>query len=135
MDIDAALAYVSEHHHAVIAVLKKDGTPALSPVSASVLDGKVVISTRETAFKVKSLRRDARAWLCVFPDGFGGKWVQLAADVEIVDMPEALDGLTSYYRSIAGEHPDWAEYAAAMAREQRVLLQLTLTAAGPTKQG
>lgn len=130
-----ALSYVSENHHAVLAVLKEDGTPALSPVSATVLGDRVVVSTRETAFKVRNLRRDPRAWLCVFPDGFFGEWVQLAADVEIVPMPEALTGLQDYFRSISGEHPDWAEYAAAMEREQRVLLRLRLTAAGPTRQG
>jgi PPOX class probable F420-dependent enzyme len=135
MDLSEALAYVAEHHHAVLAVAKADGTPALSPVSAGVLDGKVVISTRETAYKVKSLRRDPRAWLCVFTDEFFGRWVQLSADVEIVAMPDALDGLIAYYRSVAGEHPDWDEYAAAMAREQRVLLRLDLRTAGPTRQG
>ena len=37
-------------------------------------------------------------------------------------MPEALDGLKALYRAVAGEHPDWDDYTAAMARDRRVLL-------------
>src|SRR5258708_7648126 len=105
--VEKALDYVATNHRGVLAVLKAHGTPIQSPVSVTVLDGKVAIISRETAFKVKHLLRDPRAWLCVFNDGFYGRWVQLAADVEIVAMPVALDLLTRYYRSISGEHPDW----------------------------
>jgi hypothetical protein len=50
-------------------------------------------------------------------------------------MPESLDGLIAYYRAASGEHPDWEEYAAAMAREQRVLVRITVEWAGPSRQG
>ena len=135
MDLDSALAYVATNHHAVIAVRRRDGTPAMSPVAVGVLGDTFVVSSRETAYKVKSLRRDPQAWLCVFPDGFFGQWVQIAADVEIVSMPEALDGLIAYYRETVGEHPDWDDYTAAMERERRVLLRLTPTEIGPNQQG
>ena len=29
------------------------------------------------------------------------------------------------YRTLAGEHPDWAEYRAAMVADRRVVLTLT----------
>jgi PPOX class probable F420-dependent enzyme len=136
VDTAAALEFVARNHHTVIAVRKPDGTPALSPVDATVdADGHVVISSRETAFKVRNLRRDPHAWLCVLSDGFYGDWVQLAADVEIVGMPEALEPLVDYYRSISGEHPDWDDYRAAMARDQRCLIKLTLTDVGPKQMG
>jgi PPOX class probable F420-dependent enzyme len=95
----------------------------------------VVISTRETAYKVRNLRRDPTAWLCVLPDGFHGRWIQVAGTVEVVALPDAMEGLVSYYRSTAGEHPDWADYRAAMVRDQRVLLRMTVTAAGPNRAG
>ena len=136
MDIDEALEYVRLHHNAVLATLKKDGSPQLSPVTAGVDEaGRVVISTREAAYKVRHLRRDPRAWLCVFPDGFYGRWAQLEGTAEIVGLPEAMDGLISYYRDISGEHPDWADYRAAMERDQRVLLRVTVTKAGPNVSG
>jgi PPOX class probable F420-dependent enzyme len=136
MDIDEAIEYVRLHHNAVLGTLKKDGSPQLSPVTVGVDEaGKVIISTREPAYKVRHLRRDPRAWLCVLPDGFYGKWVQLDGTAEIVELPEAMDGLVSYYRDISGEHPDWDEYRAAMERDRRVLLRITVTKAGPTVSG
>ena len=99
MDIDEAIEYVRTHHHAVLATLKRDGSPQLSPVTAGVDDaGHVVISTRQTAYKVRHVRRDPRVWLCAFPDGFYGRWVQIEGTAEIVELPEAMDGLVDYYR-------------------------------------
>lgn len=137
MELDAARAYVAEHSHAVLTTLRRDGTPQLSPVAVALdaSSGEVLVSSRETAYKVKNLRRDGRAWLCVFPDGFYGPWVQLAGTVTVQSLPEAMEPLVEYYRTLSGEHPDWAEYRAAMEREQRCLLRVSLTAAGPDRQG
>jgi PPOX class probable F420-dependent enzyme len=136
MDIQEALAFVTAEHHAVLATLKTDGTPQLSPVTVGVDDaGQAVISTRQTAYKVRNVRRDPRVWLCALPDRFYGKWVQIEGTAEILELPEAMDGLVDYYRRISGEHPDWDDYRAAMEREQRVLLRITITKAGPNVSG
>lgn len=136
MDLDEARAVIGEQHRAVLATLRRDGTPQLSPVLAAVDgQGRVIVSTRQAAYKVRNLRRDPRAWLCVLPDGFFGRWIQVDGDVAIVDLPDAMDGLEDYYRRVAGEHPDWEEYRESMRREQRVLLRISLTAAGPDRAG
>jgi PPOX class probable F420-dependent enzyme len=136
MDLDEARAVIAEQHHAVLATLRKDGTPQMSPVVATVDDhGRVVVSSQETAFKVRNLRRDPRAWLCVLPDEFYGRWIQVGGSVRIVNLPAAMDGLVDYYRRISGEHPDWDDYRAAMQRERRVLLQIELASGGPDRQG
>jgi PPOX class probable F420-dependent enzyme len=136
MDIDEAIEYVRQHHHAVLATRKQDGSPQLSPVTAGVdPEGRVIISTRETAYKVRHLRRDPRAWLCAFPDGFYGRWAQLEGTAEVVELPEAMDILISYYRDISGEHPDWDDYRAAMERDRRVILRITVDKAGPNVSG
>jgi PPOX class probable F420-dependent enzyme len=136
MDINEALDYVRTQHHAVLGTLKSDGTPQLSPVTVGIDgDGHVVISTRQTAYKVRNVRRDPRVWLCAFPDAFFGQWVQIDGTAEIVELPEAMDGLVAYYRSISGEHPDWDDYRSAMERDQRVLLRVTPTKAGPSVSG
>jgi PPOX class probable F420-dependent enzyme len=136
MDLDQARAVVVRQHHAVLTTLRSDGTPQMSPVAATVDGaGRVVVSTRKTAFKVRNLRRDPRVWLCVLPDGFYGRWVQVGGSVRIVELPEAMEGLVDYYRRVSGEHPDWDEYRAAMERDQRVLLQVELTSAGPDREG
>jgi hypothetical protein len=65
-------------------------------------------------------------------DGFFGAFVQVEGPVTIVELPDAMEGLVEYYRSVSGEHPDWEDYRAAMERDQRVLIKLTVTRAGPT---
>src|SRR5262249_31584575 len=113
-----------------------NGDLQLSPVVCGVdADGRVAVSTRETALKVKNLRRDPRISLCVLNDGFFGDWVQVDGMAEVVPLPDAMDLLVEYYRSLAGEHPGWAEYRAAMQREQRALVRVTLERAGPDRSG
>ena len=112
-----------------------DGSPQLSLVAAAVDGDTVVVSTRETAKKAKNLQRRPRASLLVFTDGFYGEWVQVDGIVEIVRLPEAMAGLVSYYRQVAGEHPEWDDYRAAMERERRVLLRMAVERAGPDASG
>jgi hypothetical protein len=73
--------------------------------------------------------------LCVFTDAFFGPWHQLEGTAEVVDLPEAMEGLVGYYRRTSGEHPDWDDYRRAMREDRRVLLRLTVEAIGPTKAG
>jgi PPOX class probable F420-dependent enzyme len=139
MDLDEARAVVAAQHHAVLATTRADGSPQLSPVLATVdAAGRVVISSRQTAYKVRNLRRDPRATLCVLPDGFfevSGRWVQVEGTATIVDLPDAMEPLVEYYRRVNGEHPDWADYRAAMERDRRVLIEIELTRAGPDRAG
>ncbi len=69
--------------------------------------------------------------MCVFQDAFYGDWVQVDGTAEVISLPEAMDALVAYYRSIAGEHPDWDEYRQAMVDEQRVIIAVTIERAGP----
>ncbi|WP_199444558.1 PPOX class F420-dependent oxidoreductase [Umezawaea beigongshangensis] len=136
MDLDQAREIVRTQHRAVLAATRADGTPQMSPVLAAVDDeGRVLISTRETAYKVRQLRRDPRVWLCVLPDQFFGRWIQVDGTAEVVPLPDAMDGLVDYYRQISGEHENWEDYRAAMRTEQRVLIRVALHAAGPDRTG
>ncbi|GAC1443915.1 MAG: TIGR03618 family F420-dependent PPOX class oxidoreductase [Mycobacteriales bacterium] len=136
MDLNDARAFVREHSNAVLATLRQDGTPQMSPINVAVDDeGGFVISSRETAFKVKNLRREPRAWLCVLPDGFYGQWVFVEGTVEITSLPDAMEPLVDYYRRLSGEHPDWADYRAAMVRDQRCVIRISATRAGPDREG
>jgi PPOX class probable F420-dependent enzyme len=136
MDAAEAQAFLREHHHAVLTTFRSDGRPQLSPVACTVdEDGRVVVSTRETAMKTSNLRRDPRVALCVFTDKFFGPWVQVEGEAEIVELPEAMEPLVDYYRRVAGEHDDWDEYRAAMQRERRVVVRFAITRAGPNITG
>jgi PPOX class probable F420-dependent enzyme len=136
VEIERAAEFVRGHHQAILATTRSDGRPQLSPVAVAVDDdGRILISTRETAVKTKNLARDPRASLCVISDGFFGEWIQADGTVEIIHLPDALELLVDYYRRISGEHPDWADYRAAMHRDRRVIVRLTIERAGPDVSG
>ena len=136
MDIAAAQQYLRTNHRAVLGTYHADGRAQLSPVTVGVdAEGRVLVSTRETAVKTRNLRRDPRAVLCVMPDSFYGEWALIEGRAEVVSLPDALDLLVDYYRGISGEHPDWDDYRAAMVREKRVMVRVTIERAGPDYQG
>lgn len=136
MDIAKATSFLRENHRAVLATMRRDGRPQLSPVTAAVDDqGRVLVSSRETAIKTANVRRDARVSLCVFTDAFFGDWVQLDGTVDVVSLPGAMELLVDYYRRVSGEHPDWDDYRAAMERDRRVILRLDVERAGPDRSG
>ena len=136
MDVGRATTFIASHPRAILATTRSDGRPQLSPVAVAVdADGRLLISTRETAVKAKNLARDPRASLCVINDGFFGEWVQAEGNAELIHLPEALPLLEDYYRRISGEHPDWEDYRAAMRRDRRLIVRITIDRAGPTISG
>ncbi|MBV8950161.1 MAG: PPOX class F420-dependent oxidoreductase [Actinobacteria bacterium] len=136
MDVAEALEFARANHNAVLATLRRDGRPQLSPVTVGVdAGGMLVISTRETAMKTRNLERDPWCSLCVLSPRFYGPFVQVEGRAEIVRLPQAMEGLVAYYRNISGEHPDWADYRAAMERERRVLVRVRPERVGPNRSG
>jgi PPOX class probable F420-dependent enzyme len=136
MELEQAREFIRRNHRAVLVTYFPDGRAQVSPVGAGIdADGNVIISTRQTAIKTRNLRRDPRVVLCVLNDQFFGEWVAIEGTAQIVELPEAMEPLVDYYRRMAGEHPDWDDYRAAMQREQRVLLRIAITRAGPDVKG
>jgi PPOX class probable F420-dependent enzyme len=136
MDVDQARAFIRRNPRAVMATRRAGGDPQLSPILAAVdAGGRVMVSTREPSMKVKNLRRHPRVSLCVLNEGFFGEWVQVDGTAEIVSLPEAMELLVEYYRSLSGEHPDWDEYRSAMERERRVIVRIEIERAGPDRSG
>lgn len=134
VNIDQARTFLKTHHRAILVTYRQDGRLQMSPVLVGVDEvGRVIMSTRETAYKTRNMRRDPRVSICVFTDGFFGDWIQIDGDAEIISMPAALDSLVDYYQRVVGEHPDWEDYRAAMGREQRVLVRIKIERAGPNQ--
>ena len=137
MDHDAARAFIREHHRAVMATRRGNGAPQMSIVACNIDgEGRAIVSTRETAVKTKNARRDPRVSLCILPDdGWSGQWIQVEGTAEVLSLPEAMEPLVDYYRSTAGEHPDWDDYRRAMVDDQRLLIRITVERAGPDRAG
>jgi PPOX class probable F420-dependent enzyme len=136
MDIDDARSFIRENHRAVLATTRGDGRPQLSPVATTVdTEGRAVVSTRAGAMKTANVRKRPWAALCVMSDQFFGRWIQVEGNVDLLELPEAMDELVAYYRSVSGEHPDWDDYRQAMERDRRLLLRITIERAGPDRAG
>jgi PPOX class probable F420-dependent enzyme len=136
VDRDAMLAFVRPRHHAILITTRSEGTPQASPVTCGVdPEGRVVIATYPERAKAVNARRTGTASLVVLSNDFTGPWLQVDGDAEVLDMPEALEPLVEYYRSISGEHPDWAEYRAAMRRQDKSLILVTPRRWGPVATG
>ena len=73
--------------------------------------------------------------MLVLSDDWNGPWVQVDGDAEVLHMPEALDSLVEYFRSISGEHPDWDEYREAMRIQNKSLIRITPNRWGPIATG
>jgi PPOX class probable F420-dependent enzyme len=137
VEISEAVEFVRHNHRGVLAVTRSDGRTQMSPVTGTVDgDGLVVVSSRETAYKVRSLRARPYAAYCGFTGQFiGAPWVQVEGAARIISLPDAMEPLVEYYRSISGEHPDWDDYRAAMERDRRVIIAITPERVGPNVQG
>ena len=136
MEIAGAQQFLREHENAVLATWRRNGRLQMSPVTVGLdAAGRAIIASRETTYKVRNLRRDPRATLCVFVAAFTGPWVQIEGTAEVVPLPEAMEPLVDYYRRLAGEHPDWDDYRRAMTADRRALIRITIERAGPDRQG
>jgi PPOX class probable F420-dependent enzyme len=133
---DELLAFVRPRHRLVLSTTRSDGGLQSSPVTAGVdPDGRIVVATYPQRAKVANIRRRPAVSACVLSDEWNGPWVQLDGRAEVVDLPDALGPLVDYYRGIAGEHPDWDEYRAAMTTQGKCLIRVTVERWGPVATG
>ncbi|MCF8611382.1 PPOX class F420-dependent oxidoreductase [Gordonia sp. HY285] len=136
VDLGELLDFVRRRHHLILLTSRHDGSPQMSPVTAGVdPDGRIVVATYPGRAKAVNVKRNPHVSVCVLSDKFGDAWVQVDGTAEVLDMPEAEDGLVDYFRAIAGEHSDWDEYRAAMRLQNKSLIRITPTRWGPIATG
>jgi PPOX class probable F420-dependent enzyme len=128
--------FLRSRHRAVLVTRRSGGGVQLSPVTCGLDgEGRVVVSTYPQRAKAVNARRDPTVSVCVLSDDWDGPWVQLDGRAEVLDLPDALEPLVEYFRAISGEHPDWDEYRAAMTRQGKSLLRVTVDRWGPIATG
>jgi PPOX class probable F420-dependent enzyme len=125
-------ALIAKSRLGVLATIKSNGLPQLSPVTPfyDAGAGAIYVSMTEGRAKTANLRRDPRAALEV-TSADGWAWATAEGTVTLTGPgtdphgPE-VEALVDYYRSAAGEHPDWDEYRAVMVSDRRVLMAMTI---------
>ena len=130
------LEFVRPRHRMVLTTFRSDGSLQSSPVSGGVDgEGRIVIASYPQRAKSANIRRMPRASVTVLSDEFNDAYVQVDGDAEVIDLPDAVEPLVDYYRSIAGEHSDWAEYRQAMVDQGKCLIRITPQRWGPVATG
>lgn len=136
VDRQELLEFLRPRHRCLLVTTRSDGSAQMSPVTCGVdPEGRIVISTYPQRAKTRNVRRDPRVSVCVLSDDWDGPYVQVDGRAEVLDMPDALDGLVEYFRCISGEHPDWDEYRTAMARQNKSLIRVHIDRWGPVATG
>jgi PPOX class probable F420-dependent enzyme len=131
MEISEALEFVSTRQNGVLVTQRRDGRPQLSNITYGLIDGVIKISITAGRAKYANLVRTPQASLYVTREDFWG-YVVIDGDVElstVATKPDdpGVDELVEYYRTIAGEHPDWDDYRRVMVSDKRVVVRLAPT--------
>ena len=137
MEIAEAQKFLANNHRGVLVARKRDGWPQITLVTPGIdAEGRVIITSRGTTYKVKNIRRDPRVSMLVMGEQFSGsKYVQIHGTAEIISQPEAMDLLIYWHRQARGEHPNWDEYRGRMREEQRVIIRVDIEKVGPNRRG
>jgi PPOX class probable F420-dependent enzyme len=136
VELNELLDFVRPRHQMILVTRRRDGSAQLSPVTAGVDPaGRIVVASYPERAKAVNLRRAADCSVLVLSDDFGGPWVQIDGTAEVLDLPAAVEPLVEYFRSISGEHPDWAEYRQAMQDQGKCLIRITPITWGPIATG
>ena len=133
---DVLEGFIRPRHRGILLTTRRDGRPQSSLVTMGLDgEGRIVVSSYPGRAKVHNIRRHPLASMVVMSDDFSGEWVQVDGTAEVVDLPEAVEGLVEYFRVISGEHPDWDEYRQAMVDQGKCLIRLTVERWGPIAKG
>ena len=134
VDREELLEFVRPRHRATLVTTRKNGRPQLSPVTCGVdEEGRVVISTYPPAPRWPTCGATRLRRVLIHSDDWDGPFVQLDGTAEVIDLPEAVEPLVDYFRSISGEHPDWDEYRQAMREQGKSLIRVTIEGWGPSR--
>lgn len=132
MNLDDALSFARDHRQGILITTKSDGRPQSSNIVYVVGDDDVIrISVTDDRAKTRNARRTGQVSLHVNRDDF---WAYAVIEADVTATPVAsapddatADQLVEYYRTLSGEHDDWAAYRQAMVDDGRLLLELRPT--------
>jgi PPOX class probable F420-dependent enzyme len=133
MEIVEAQKFLKDNHHGVLVARKRDGSlqmTLVSPVTDS--EGRVIITARDTTYKVKNIKRNPQVSLLVYGDQFhGSKYIQIDGKAEVIPHPEAMEIVLDWHRQIRGVPENWDEVREKTKAEGRIAIRLTIEKVGP----
>ena len=137
MKIAEAKEFLKDKHHGVLVARKKDGSLQMTLVSPVIgSDGNLIITSRETTYKVKNIRRNPQISLLVFGDEFhGSNYIQIDGKANVIPQPQAMDTILDWHRQIRGEPSNWDEIRKKTKAERRIAMRITIERVAPQSRG
>ena len=137
MEISDAQTFLRDNHHGVLVARKKDGSLQMTLVSPVInAEGKVIITARDSTYKVKNMKRDPRISLLVYGDKFNGSnYIQIDGKAEVIEHPGAMDIVLDWHRQIRGVPDNWDDIRKKTLSEGRIAIRVTIEKAGPQSRG
>ena len=137
MEIADAQKFLKDNHHGVLVARKKDGSLQMTLVSP-VIDagGQVIITARDSTYKVKNIKRDPQISLLVYGDKFhGSNYIQIDGKAEVIEHPQAMDIVLDWHRQIRGVPANWDDIRKKTLDEGRIVIRVTIERVGPQNKG
>ena len=137
MDIDEVRRFLVDNHRGVLVARRRDGSPQITLVTVGVDgEGRAVISSRGSTYKVKNIRRDPRVSLLVMGEQFhGSRYYQIDGRAEVVALPDAMEPLMDAYRRRLGDGMDAEATRRKIIEEDRVIIRIDIDRVGPQSRG
>lgn len=133
MEISDAKEFLNNNHHGCLVTRKRDGSLQMTLVSPVLgADGHVIITARETTYKVKNIKRNPQISLLVYGDQFhGSNYIQIDGKAEVIPHPAAMDIVLNWHRKIRGEPSNWDEVRQKTLAEGRIVIRVNIEKVGP----
>ncbi len=133
MEISDAREFLKNHHRGCLVTRKKDGSLQMTLVSPALgADGNVIITARDTTYKVKNIKRKPQISLLVFGEEFhGSNYIQIDGEAEVIPHPQAMDIVLDWHRKIRGEPKSWQEIREKILAEGRIAIRVVIEKVGP----
>jgi PPOX class probable F420-dependent enzyme len=133
MEMAEAQKFLKDNHHGVLVARKRDGSLQMTLVSPVIdAQGYVILTARETTYKVKNISRNPQISLLVFGERFHGSgYIQIDGTAEIIRHPAAMDIVLDWYRQLYGEPSNWDDYREEVKAEGRIAMRVIIDKVGP----
>jgi PPOX class probable F420-dependent enzyme len=133
MEISQAREFLKDHHRGCLVTRKKDGPLQMTLVSPVLgADNNVIITARDTTYKVKNIQRNPQISLLVYGEKFNGSdYIQIDGTAEVIPQPQAMDVVLDWHRKIRGEPKSWQEVREKTLAEGRIAIRVTIQKVGP----
>jgi len=133
MEIAEAKEFLKHNHRGVLVARKRDGALQMTLVSPVIgADGKVIITARDSTYKVKNIQRNPQVSLLVYGEKFNGSnYIQVDGRAEVIAHPQAMDIVLDWHRQIRGEPANWDDIRRKTLAEGRIAIRLSIEKVGP----